>query len=244
MLWWKNKNIIKYTNDKAQKFIDNKPQVRRSPLRNLKPILRQELNKFLGLCIVMGNIRMPSLKHYWKMKNSIYKHPIIGQTMARNRFQVILLALRFYDTNIPVTKKEKIDYIVKNFKTYYSPGKHLSIDEALLGFKGRLSYEQYIPLKRSRFGIKLYELSTSEGYILNVILYTGKGTVLDDKENGHSYQIVMKLLKDYLGKGHAVYMDNFYNSIPLAKKLLRCGTQVTGTLRSNRKGIPDMVKKS
>lgn len=241
-------NIIKYTSDKATKLSDNKPQARRSPLRNFKPISRQEFNKFLGLCIAMGNIHMPSLKHYWKMKNTIYKHPIFGQTMARNRFQVILRALRFYDTNIPVTKKEKIDYIVKNcvknFQTYYSPGKHLSIDEALLGFKGRLSYRQYIPLKRSRFGIKLYELSTSEGYVLNVILYTGKGTVSDDKGNGHSYQIVMKLLKNYFGKGHALYMDNFYNSIPLSEKLLKRGIQVTGTLRSNRKGIPDMVKKA
>lgn len=98
-------------------------------------------------------------------------------------------------------------------------------------------------MKRSRFGIKLYELTSADGYVLNIILYTGKGTVDEDRENGHAYRVVMDLLQGYLGKGHSVYMDNFYNSLPLARRLLAHGTQVVGTLKGNRKGIPKAVKK-
>ncbi|CAH1973432.1 unnamed protein product [Acanthoscelides obtectus] len=36
-------------------------------------------------------------------------------------------------------------------------------------------------------------------------------------------------------------MDNYYNSIALAKKLLLKGTYVTGTLRANRKGNPSEI---
>lgn len=75
---------------------------------------------------------------------------LCGQTMSKNRFEVILQALRFYDTNDKtMTKKNKIDYVIRtcvqNFKAHYLPKKQLSIDEALFGFKGRLSYKQYIP---------------------------------------------------------------------------------------------------
>jgi len=51
-------------------------------------------------------------------------------------------------------------------------------------------------------------------------------------------------MKDYELKGHMVYVDNFYTSIKLAKDLLARGIQVTGTMRKDRKGIPDFVKKA
>ena len=84
----------------------------------------------------------------------------------------------------------------------------------------------------------MYELSTSDGYILEVLLYTGAGTASADNDFGHAYKIVMQLMKRYLRKVHAVFMDNFYTSIPLADALLKLGVQVTGTLRSNSAGIP------
>lgn len=110
----------------------------------------------------MGNVKAPSLKHYWmSSKSPQYYHPIFGNTMARNWFEAILRALRFYNQiDQTVLKKDKVNYIithcVKNFRKVYSPPKQLSIDEALLGFKRRLSYRQYSPMKKQRFGIKLY----------------------------------------------------------------------------------------
>jgi len=51
-------------------------------------------------------------------------------------------------------------------------------------------------------------------------------------------------MKDYLDNGHSLFMDNYYNSVPLTKKLLDHNTYVTGTLRSNRKDNPaEVVKK-
>lgn len=194
----------------------------------------------------MSNIHMPTERHYWRAKSIMYHHPFFGETMARNRFEGILRSLRFYDPNRTVAKKDKISSIithcVENFKEAYSPAKQLSIDEALVGFKGRISYKQHIPMKRRRFGLKLYELTSSSGYVLNIILYTGKGTVKGSKK-GYAYSVVHTLLKDYLGKGHAVYLDNYYTSIPLAKSLYKRGTEITGTLHLNKVGIPEPLKK-
>ena len=41
-------------------------------------------------------------------------------------------------------------------------------------FKGRLSFKQYISSKRARFGIKLYQLSTSNDILLDFLVYHGK----------------------------------------------------------------------
>ncbi|XKL59978.1 hypothetical protein PGB90_000994 [Kerria lacca] len=82
---------------------------KRSPLNNFKPITYQEFYKFLGLCILIGNVAMPSMKHYWSVKNKLYSHPIFGQAMPRKKFELILRTLRFYDTDQKVEKKNKIE---------------------------------------------------------------------------------------------------------------------------------------
>lgn len=139
--------------------------------------------------------------------------------MSRNRFIEILQTLRFYNvTAVNIDKKDKIvpimKRLLKNFRKVYSLPKQLAIDKALLGFKGTLSYKQYIPLKCSRFGIKFYELTSSFGYVMDIVLYTGKGTVTSRKHE-YVYAVVRKLLKGYLNKGHTVCLDNYYTSIIL-----------------------------
>ena len=51
-----------------------------------------------------------------------------------------------------------VEDLVNKFKTVYEPEKHVSIDEELLLWKGHLSFKQYAPNKRVRFGIKMFSL--------------------------------------------------------------------------------------
>ena len=55
----------------------------------------------------------------------------------------------------------------------YHPSEDLSVDESFILFKGRIFFKQYIRTKRSRFGIKLYELCTHNGFLLGFIIYHG-----------------------------------------------------------------------
>ena len=48
---------------------------------------------------------------------------------------------------------------------------------------------------------------------------------------------IFELLGPYLGHGYTLYMDNFYNSVALAKELLENNTIVCGTIRQNI-GVP------
>ena len=68
-----------------------------------------------------------------------------------------------------------IDQIIQLFQDEYSPSKHISIDESIIGFKGQLSWIQYMPKKPTKWGIKAWvSADSSNGYVWNLRLYTGK----------------------------------------------------------------------
>ena len=61
--------------------------------------------------------------------------------------------------------------------------------------------------------VKEFVLSKScSGYALRCQIYTGKNSFLRQKNVPLTEQVVTSLLDGYEGKGHVVYMDNFYSS--------------------------------
>lgn len=96
--------------------------------------------------------------------------------MSSRRFEQILR--NFNAANCDAKGAEKIIHfanaLTENFRKVYGPQKELSTDESLMLYKGRLHFRQYIASKKARYGIKFYELTTSDGYVLNIIMYTGK----------------------------------------------------------------------
>jgi hypothetical protein len=140
-----------------------------------------------------------------------------------------------------------IEHLNSKFQSLYLPNQNITIDESLTLWKGRLSFRQYIPLKAAKFGIKTYELcESSSGYVWSFLVYTGKDMDLTTKvvttAASKTAAIVVKLVEDLLGRGHTVWMDNFYNSPDLARFLKSKQTDCVGTLRDNRKNVPPAVK--
>jgi hypothetical protein len=61
-----------------------------------------------------------------------------------------------------------IDHLAAVFPKYYRPGRNVSIDEMMIGTRCRISFLQYIPKKRTRFGIKVWVLAEAKtGYVLD-----------------------------------------------------------------------------
>ena len=121
----------------------------------------------------------------------------------------------------------------------------MSMDESLILFKGRLSFQQYIKTKGAKFGIKLFQLFTHNGILLDFIVYHGNiDQQLIQMGDGalKTERIPATLMERYNGKGHTLYIDNYYTSMNLAKYFIDNGTNVTGTIRDNRKMFPIEVK--
>ena len=113
---------------------------------------------------------------------------------------------------------EKIRPIIDNFKRKFrncvNPTQNLCTDESLLLWKGRLGFKQYIPSKRRRFGIKLFQLvDCGTKFILDFIIYTGSTTEYQvTSELGLSGSIVMELMQRYLNKGPFIRRQLVYES--------------------------------
>ena len=82
-------------------------------------------------------------------------------------------------------------------------------------------------------------LCEPSGYVWNVLVYCGK---MDPMSGfGHAETVVLKLMEKLLGRGHVLYVDNFYTSVSLSEQLLSQKTLLCGTLRKNRKHLPKTV---
>ena len=65
----------------------------------------------------------------------------------------------------------------------------------------------------------------------------------DPDDVGQTVVIVMSLLTNFIVKGYAIYVDNYYNSVQLTQQLGSSKTYICGTLHSDRKGNPKEVTK-
>lgn len=239
-------NIVECTNKYGEKLCQQtRPHTRHSRKKYFKPTTREEIEKFLGICLLQGQISAPIKRKLFTQSDVLYYHPIFQYVMSGRRFEQILRCVCVSDTEAKGKDKvvNFISMLTEHFRKIYSPGINLSLDESLMLFRGRLVFRQYIKNKKARYGIKFYELTTDDGYVLNIHMYCGKDQDIESIEVDASKleQTVFRLFGPYLYKGHNLYMDNYYNSVKLSKKLLNAKTHTNGTLRVNRKGNPKLV---
>ncbi|XP_021953595.1 piggyBac transposable element-derived protein 3 [Folsomia candida] len=126
-------------------------------------------------------------------------------------------------------------------------GKDLCTDESLFPFKGRLSFKQYNPKKRSRFGVKLFLIEDCAiQFVLDVLPYQGKSTQITDRSwieaVGFGGAAVLTLLQSFLDSGSRVIVDNWFHSLKLARMLKDRLTYVLVTVQKRRKGMPKTVR--
>ena len=105
--------------------------------------------------------------------------------MGRNRFKEILQNIHINDNSkMPKPGETGYDKLYKvrplinslqhNSQKAYNLHRELSVDEAMVLFKGRSSLKQYMPLKPVKKGYKVWRLcDATNGYAYNFQVYTG-----------------------------------------------------------------------
>ncbi|CAH1997194.1 unnamed protein product [Acanthoscelides obtectus] len=248
--------IVEETNRFAVQFIINNhgKLKEQSRVRKWTQTNKNEIRTLLGLLILQGINPKPEYKMYFSRRHSI-ETPFFPKVMSERRFHLLIKFLHFVDNstineNTKCRKLAKIlpvlNHLRGKFMSTYLPERDVSIDESLIGWKGRLSWKQYIPSKRKRFGMKMFALcESSSGYMFNFIIYTGCDTDYGEKYSNEpvTARIVLSLMDPLLGKGYRLFLDNFYTSVDLADKLVKNRTDCVGTMRLNRKGVPTDIKK-
>ena len=208
----------------------------------------EELYIFFATAVLMGLNQKNRIKYYWST-DKLITTPIFGELFTRNRYLSRLRYLRFADNNTEEEGKlRKIQPVVENLRKKFEkaviPWENLCIDESLMLWKGRLSFKQYVPSKRHRFGVKLFMLCDCyTKFVLDFIVYTGAETDIDNHpEVGIPGSVVLTLMKNYLKKNHTLFIENWFSSPTLFERLLEEKIKACGTVRKSRSGMPSFGK--
>lgn len=143
---------------------------------------------FPTLHLLQSIVRKPILEWYWS------KGHCIVTLFARNimscyRFRSLRSCIHFIYNNLPIPdnhpnrKFYKIWLIFERinglFVSAITAEQNICVDESLLLHKGRLGWQQYLPIKWAKFGIKsctYYEASSE--YIYSQTIYITRKTRL------------------------------------------------------------------
>ena len=199
----------------------------------------EELWLFIAVHIYMGIAHLPRTHMYWE---DSLRQMFVVNAFSQHRFTDLL---RFFHVAPPTpagTRHTVIDKVStlltacqQSFSSCYLPPQVLAFYEAMVGFKGRDRAIQYMRLKPTRWGYKVWCLAC-DGYLLKFEVYMGKQPRQSDNLSLH--QTVVKAVESYAHRGHILYLDNLFPSPALFDHLQRLGIRACGTLRPNRKDVP------
>ena len=236
--------VIDYTNRHANQFIEDSDEDSWYA-RRWRDLDIEEFKAFIG-CLIYIGIHKSGNESYEELWSEDDGRPKLRATMSLNRFKVILKFLRFDDKNTREDRRQRDklsafreiwEMFLSRCRMCYSLGPNGTIDEMLVGFRGRCPFRVYMPSKPNRYGIKIWVLADSDTcYFYNAQIYLGKEGNLP--EVGQASRVVMDLCRPIYQSGRNITTDNFFTSVPLANNLLEKRLTLMGTLRSNKPEIP------
>jgi hypothetical protein len=204
-----------------------------------------ELYCFIAAHICMGIARLPQVHMYW---SDTHHHPFISSIMSRNRFFELLRY--FYVTTTEQQQQDtgplkKVHWFIQQlqqlFSSSYLPTRELTVDEAMVGFKGRSEIKQYIKNKPTKWGYKVWCLASSN-YLVAFQVYEGRRST---GGSSSAHDAVLSLTHNYQHRNHILYLDRGFTSPALLLELLQRGIRCCGTVRKNRKELPpDLLSSS
>ncbi|TBU06827.1 transposase IS4 [Hamiltosporidium magnivora] len=225
--------IVTETNRYARNKITQKRLSIRSTWHSWVDVTVEEFQAFLGVVLNVGTITLANIQEYWT-QNFNAKIPFFGNILRRERFLQIFWMLHLNKNN-PNDKslrartqqvRDYLDFLDERFKEHFFTSREISVDE-------------------------MYVMADANtGYVYSILPYYGSFTSEDliRLDLPVSTRIVLELCNKLLDSnpgstGYHIFTDRYYTSLPLAQELLNLNIHFTGTIHSNRKFLPNSIKK-
>lgn len=246
----------RYAQQVAAELLDGGDLQASSRITEWKETSVDELLVFFGIIQAMGIVIKKRVDEYWNSEQNIFSTPGFRVHMSLRRFQLLSKCLHFnnsdnlrnFNLNPSQAKLFKVEPVITHlnskFSELYIMKQNIALDESLLQWKGWLNINQFIPNKAAAVGIKSYEICESHtGYLWRFHIHAHKASPTVSQQDADPFTastpaLVLNLIKGLEHKGYTLWMDNFYNSPTLARKLKTLGFDCVGTLRTNRKYVP------
>jgi len=244
--------IVRWTNFKLQESANKKTTQR------WKSIFRKtdfiEISAYLGLLLYASIFKSSKESIRSLFSSGPTGRPVFRGTMSCERFCALNICLRFDDptdrdirrrTDKAAAISKLFNQFIQNSQQAYSLGKHVTIDEMLIPFRGKCNFIVYMPNKPAKYGIKIMAMvDASTGYFYDGYIYSGRNsdgnTLTEEQQNTMSKptQCVYRLTRSIHGSHRNVTADNYFSSIELCMELEKVGLTYVGTVRKNKPQIP------
>ncbi|CAF4182701.1 unnamed protein product [Rotaria sordida] len=219
-----------------------------------KPMDELELYKLPGFLFYASLIKLSSKGDYWCQ---LSKQNIIVDNISRNRIDELLRTLHFNNNILNAEKCDKIQPLLDIFnersKALVHQEEYIAIDEQMVGYKGKTAptslkhgvsgYVYQIDLYSG--GTKAVTKSTTQIFNNSITRTTrlGSTTVKNDekmkkreedkKALGVAGLVVLDLTRN-IPEGTKVFVNNYFGSLALIRKMTELGYGIICTLRANR----------
>ena len=171
----------------------------------------------------MSIVNLPTTKMYG-LQTILFGSFTASDVMTRSRFDKITEYIHVDDrSTMPAKDSQNFHklYLIRPLLSRvnklrlknYRPHHEFSIDEAMIKFRGRLGFRQYMPAKPTKYGIKIWVRADSyNGHVNEFYVYVGRpqGNRL---EVGLGRKVIERLSSRLEGKGHHGYCDNYFSSV-------------------------------
>lgn len=217
----------------------------------------QEMAAFIGLIYMRGLLNL-NTHDTDVLFNDTTGHPVFGATMSKNRFKFLMQNIKFDDAETRPRRwnsdrfaafRAIFEMLNNNCSKHVVPDDYLSLDETLYPMRVQISFKQFNPSKPAKYGLLFKSINAARyPYSFMMVVYSGKPVGVPSEYYVPGTDEIVKSMVSRLQKatdlrGRNISYDRLYTSIPLAKWLLEQGITSIGTLKSNRRGIPDEIKK-
>lgn len=196
--------------------------------------------------------KVPLYDLYNDTASSFYK-----TCMSKNTIEYWLRFLRFDDHETRVERKhndrfaavrELWDSWNNRLPSFFNSSGNITVDEQLVSSRTRSPNRIFIPQKPGKFGELIRWASDSEfRYCFRGNPYTRSPENEELKEehklSNKSKMLVLDLISPFFGRGYNITADRFFSSFDLGQTLLEKQLTYIGTLMTNKREIPPVLKK-
>ncbi|KAL1953145.1 hypothetical protein VTO42DRAFT_3545 [Malbranchea cinnamomea] len=211
--------------------------------RSWKPTTAAELRVFLGILIYIGVHKSPSIYDYFRNPESVEEMQPQHSTykyMTTTRFEQLKRFIHISDPcgdelRGPGEKDWwfKLEPLTSTFqeasKRYYKPSSNLALDEIMIRCFARSHHTVKMPNKPIQQGYKIFALAER-----------GSEQSQRRKREKGDLSPTAKMVIEMIQAVYSIYMDNYFNTVPLYKKLLEVSYGACGTARPTS-GVPEIL---
>jgi hypothetical protein len=223
--------------------------------RNWRDVDAQEMLTYFAICCYLGVVKIQNRKHTWQ-KKGLFHQPWITARMSLKRFERITNALNvsnaavLSDADLQAANARdpywQIAAVVESCNTkcanFWHMGRLMSLDEAVIPFKGHHRARCYNKAKPAKYHLKKFSLTCAKsGYNYAHYFYQGKTEQRPAHITATTFPVVklLDMCPELHNHNRVLAIDNWFTSCMALTSCITRGVHCVGTMRPSRLGLED-----